>query len=105
MGLSRTENAMARRRSVRGAVATAALALFLTLVLAPASPARAATLEGVTFPDRASVGGSELVLNGMGVRVAYVFVHVYVAGLYLPQKTHDGAAAVAADEPKRIVLH
>lgn len=72
------------------------LALALTL-------AHAGTLAGVTFPDTATVAGTQLSLNGMGLREKYT-IDVYVAGLYLGQKTHDGAAAIEADAPKRVVM-
>ena len=64
----------------------------------------AATLAGVTLPDSANVGGKSLVLNGIALRTK-MGVKVYVAGLYLAQKSRDGAAIINADEPKRIVLH
>lgn len=66
--------------------------------------AHAASLAGVTLPDTATVVGQPLVLNGMGLREKY-FVDVYVGGLYLVAKSTDGAAAVAADVPKRMVMH
>jgi hypothetical protein len=66
--------------------------------------AHAASLAGVTLPDTATVAGKPLVLNGMGLREKY-FVDVYVGGLYLGEKTTNGAAAVAADAPKRMVMH
>ncbi|MFN7143032.1 MAG: chalcone isomerase family protein [Myxococcota bacterium] len=72
------------------------LALALTL-------AHAATLAGVTLPDTATVGGTQLSLNGMGLREKYT-IDVYVAGLYLRDRTHDGAAAIEADAPKRVVM-
>ncbi|HZR83554.1 MAG TPA: chalcone isomerase family protein [Candidatus Binatia bacterium] len=62
------------------------------------------SVQGVTFPDTSTVGGKPVKLNGMGVRIAYVFVKVYVAGLYLTTPTHDGKAATDADEPKRMQL-
>jgi hypothetical protein len=64
----------------------------------------AASLAGVTLPDTVQVDGSKLVLNGMGVRKKFV-VKVYVAGLYLEQKSSDAAAILKAEAPKRIVLH
>jgi hypothetical protein len=64
----------------------------------------AANLAGVTLPDSTSAGGHALVLNGMGLRTRFTF-KVYVAGLYLPQKSNDGPAIAGADLPKRIVLH
>ena len=39
--------------------------------------AHAASLAGVTVPDSATVGGSTLVLNGMGLREKY-FIDIYV---------------------------
>jgi len=64
----------------------------------------AASLAGVTLPDTAQIGSTSLVLNGLGLRTKYM-VKVYVAGLYLPQKSSDAAAIINADAPKRIVMH
>jgi hypothetical protein len=64
---------------------------------------RAATLAGVTMPDTIQAWGTPLVLNGMGVRTKYM-VKVYVAGLYLDQKSSDPEAIVKKDAPKRIVM-
>ncbi|MEW6270396.1 MAG: chalcone isomerase family protein [Thermodesulfobacteriota bacterium] len=75
-----------------------------SFALAGARPACAATLQGVTFPDTAAVGGKTVKLNGMGVRVAYVFVKVYVAGLYLEQPTRDAKVAIDSDQAKRMLL-
>jgi hypothetical protein len=80
------------------------LALALAGALLGAAPARAMTVQGVTFPDTSSVGGKPVTLNGMGVRVAYIFVKVYVGGLYLATPTHDATAATQTDEPKRVLL-
>jgi hypothetical protein len=84
----------------RTSIAVAALAA----VLATSAASSAMTVQGVTFPDTATVGGKTVKLNGMGVRVAYVFVKVYVAGLYLEQTTKDAQAAVQTDEAKRMLL-
>jgi hypothetical protein len=40
----------------------------------------------VTLPDTEQVGATKLVLNGMGLRTEFM-VKVYVAGLYLEQKS------------------
>jgi hypothetical protein len=77
------------------------LTLAITLALALALPAFARKLEGVTLPDSIELGGQSLVLNGMGLREK-VFIDVYVAGLYLPQKTTDARKAIDEDVPKRI---
>ena len=64
----------------------------------------AATLAGVTLPDSQQVGGKTLVLNGLGLR-SKMMVKVYVAGLYLEQKSSDPNAIMKADTPWRIVMH
>ena len=67
--------------------------------------ARAATLDGVTLPDHYEVGGQSLVLNGIGVRTVTILdVKIYVAGLYLPQPSHDAAQILASAEPKVLIL-
>lgn len=43
-------------------------------------------------------------LNGLGLRTKHM-VKVYVAGLYLPQKSSDAVAIFNADAPERIVMH
>jgi hypothetical protein len=77
---------------------TALLALSLAL------PAGAGTLAGVTLPDKAEVGGQTLALNGLGLRSKF-FIKVYVGGLYLAQKERSAAKVMAADAPRRMVLH
>jgi hypothetical protein len=63
-----------------------------------------ASLAGANLPDTATVGGKSLVLNGLGVRTEFM-VKVYVAGLYLDQKSTDADAIIKSDAPKRIVMH
>jgi Chalcone isomerase-like len=75
----------------------------LTFVLLSLFQLHAATLAGVTMPDTAQVGSTNLVLNGLGLRSKYM-VKVYVAGLYLEQKSSDAGAIIKADAPKRIVM-
>ncbi len=78
--------------------AAAALAAASALVLA-----QPVELEGVKLPPQAQVGSAPLVLNGAGLRVR-VFFKVYVAALYVPQKT-DSAAVVLADKgPRRVAI-
>jgi hypothetical protein len=50
------------------------------------------------------VGGTELVLNGAGVRTKF-FIELYVGGLYLVQENHDAGKIIEADEPMAIRLH
>jgi Chalcone isomerase-like len=63
----------------------------------------AAELAGVTLPDTVQAGGATLALNGIGLRTKIV-VKVYVAGLYVVQKSSDADAIIKADAPKRIVM-
>jgi hypothetical protein len=79
-------------------VPTALLALSLTL------PAGAASLAGVTLPDKAEVGGQTLVLNGLALRTKF-FIKVYVGGLYLHQKEKTAAKVLSEDVPRRMVMH
>lgn len=80
-----------------------ALAAALATAL-PVVPADAAELSGVRLDDSVKVGDETLVLNGLGLRKK-LFVKVYVGGLYLPKKQSDGKAILAADTPRRIVMH
>lgn len=78
-----------------------------TIVLAAAigSSASAATCGDVQFADTMNVAGAPLVLNGLGIRTATMFnVEVYVAGLYVPEKSFDGDAIIAANQPWQMVL-
>ncbi len=80
-------------------------AMLLSLVIfVLASQGHAGTFANVTLPDTAQVGTTTLTLNGLGLRTKYAF-KVYVAGLYLPQKSTDPAAILKPAVPKRIVMH
>ena len=69
-----------------------------------AGTAFAAEIEGVKLADKVQVGGSELALNGAGVRKRF-FVRVYVGALYL-QKNAGSTDAVLGDAgAKRIAMH
>jgi Chalcone isomerase-like len=71
------------------------------LALASIQHLDAASLAGVTLPDTVTVGNTQLLLNGLGLRTKFM-VTVYVAGLYLAQKSSDADAVVKADEAKRM---
>ena len=79
-------------------------------MLAPTMPdaalaTRADTnVGGVKLPTSVEVGGRTLVLNGAALRKKAVF-KVYVAGLYLPAKESSAEKIIAADEPRRMVMH
>jgi hypothetical protein len=83
-----------------------AAALALTLPAAVAAPALGAVCREVQFADSATVGGAELVLNGMGLRkVTFLKVKVYVAGLYLGEATGDAGRILGSNQPWRLALH
>ncbi len=63
-----------------------------------------AELAGVKVPDTATVGGQQLVLNGLGLRKKAIF-SVYVGALYLPATSSDPAAIIALEAPKRMEMH
>ena len=74
------------------------------LLLLAAVNVQAAELEGVMLEDRVRVDGQELQLNGIALRTRYIYVKVYVAGLYLPEKATTARGAFDLRGPKRIVL-
>lgn len=84
---------------LRRAFAAASLATALFAAL----PAQAADIAGVRFDDRTTVAGTDLALNGAGLRTRFM-LKVYAMGLYLPRRadTPDAIATVAG--PKRIQI-
>lgn len=73
--------------------------LILAILMVGATGAWAGDLAGVTMPDSAQVGDDTLVLNGMGLRKKAI-IKVYVAGLYLAEKSGDAGSILAADSPR-----
>ncbi|HXG58000.1 MAG TPA: chalcone isomerase family protein [Thermoanaerobaculia bacterium] len=69
-----------------------------------AFPADAASVGGVNLEDTVTVGNQTLVLNGAGIRKK-LFIKVYVGALYLPARQTSERAVLAADSPRRMVLH
>lgn len=71
---------------------------------------QARTFEGVEMPDKITVQGRELLLNGMGIRKAtFLKVKVYVAGLYLAKSksempVQDAEKIVNGNEMKQVLL-
>ena len=60
-------------------------------------------VEGQAFAKRALVGGTELQLNGTGVR-SVAWFKGFAAGLYLPQRSTSLVQVLAARGPKRLTL-
>lgn len=75
------------------------LITMLAVLLVMAPMAGAVEVHGVIMPDKLTVAGETLVLNGAGLREKYfVGVDVYVAGLYLKEPSTDADAITSADE-------
>ena len=74
------------------------------LGLALAGAAYGASVAGVDLADSARLGDVGLVLQGGALRSKMMF-KVYVAALYLPAKSSDATAILAADQPRRMEMH
>lgn len=65
----------------------------------------AASLDGMEFPDTVQGQNGALVLNGLGPRLATMAkVKVYVAGLYLPEKTGEADAIIRSSGEKMLMM-
>lgn len=86
---------------LRYGAAIAALATVASLSV----PARGADCIGVNIPETTKASGADLALNGSGIRKATMLkVKVYVASLYLPQKSADAAHILDTQQPWQLVL-
>jgi hypothetical protein len=74
-----------------------------TFLIPNVSTVYARDISGISLPEAVSVNGRELSLNGTGIGKKLLF-EVYVIGLYLETRTSNAAAAIKAEEGKRIVL-
>jgi len=79
-------------------MATIALTMLLAL------PAQSAEKAGIIFLDTQTVGNQQLWINGLALREKFVF-DVYVAALYLKEKSQDAEAILAKDEPRMMIMH
>ncbi len=98
------------RATLRPAVSCLAVScLAISSLVAPvllAGPARAAERDGVVVADTIAFEGSTLPLNGLTLRTYSILsVPIYVAGLYLPARTHDAESVIASDQPKVLEFH
>lgn len=66
--------------------------------------ASALEVAGVKLADSVHLGSGDLVLNGAGLRTRFFF-KVYVAALYLGEKTHAAEAALNQAGVKRVSMH
>lgn len=77
--------------------------LFTAVFLVSVSSAQTKA-GGVTLPDMETFKEHTLLLNGVGVREKLWF-DLYVAGLYLNEKSNDANAIIDAEKPMAIKLH
>jgi hypothetical protein len=66
--------------------------------------ADAKVVKNITIPDTYNAGGTNLVLNGTGIRTKFM-MDIYIGALYLKAKGSNGATIAAADEPMNVRLH
>jgi hypothetical protein len=65
------------------------------------SAAHAADLEGVSMPDARVVDGTQMRLNGIGLRTfSALGIRIYVAGLYLERRNGDPETILHSPERK-----
>lgn len=59
----------------------------------------------IRFPEHVQVSGSDLTLNGLGVRKAtFLKINVYVAALYAAKPLRDATALINSETPQQLVL-
>lgn len=88
----------ATRRRLLGAALAAGGAVAPAGVLA-----QAREIEGFRFDPNLRLGGTDLVLNGAGVRRRF-FIPVYVAGLYVPERSSDPEVLLRQRGPRRMAM-
>ena len=79
------------------------LSALLLTVAAAGAWAQALEVEGIKLDATNQVGATALQLNGAGVRTK-VFFKVYVAGLYVPQKTANAGQLLAQKGARRVTI-
>jgi hypothetical protein len=79
------------------------LTLFISFTLIVNDSFSQTVVSGVKLPDKLGFGASVRNLNGAGYREKY-FMRIYVAGLYLKEKSNDPKTIINADKPMSIRL-
>lgn len=83
--------------------ANSIIALALSAAVSMPAGAQPVEVEGQKFEPTIQVGGQTLNLNGVGLR-RRAFFKVYVAGLYVPQKSTSAATLIADKGARRVSL-
>lgn len=80
--------------------------LILAAAIVAMPVARAAELDGVRMPNTQLVNGQTLLLNGIGLRTYSIFrIRIYVAGLYLEQRSDDPQVILSSKGTKLLQVH
>ncbi len=86
---------------MKRAVLIASLLLWCAIGTAAARQCR-----DIDFPEHVQLKGTELTLNGLGVRKAtFLKVNVYVAALYVTSTSHDAKMLIDPGTPAELILH
>jgi hypothetical protein len=79
--------------------------LAVALIVWRVGPVAGKACRGVHFPEETSVQTGPLRLNGLGLRERTLFrIGVYVAALYVAQKSTDAHTILTSHTPKQLVL-
>jgi hypothetical protein len=79
---------------------------FAALLMLGTAAVHAKECNGVSFPEQLQVNGTDLKLNGLGMRKAtFLKVKVYVAALYVTRPSRDPQALIESSGPQELVLH
>jgi len=80
-----------------------AVLLFSLFIICHSTPARALTVENVTFSDTVQIGGKPVPIHNAALLRYLKIIKAYVAALYLP----EGVATeqVLSDVPKRLEIN
>jgi hypothetical protein len=82
-----------------------ARSLLLLVVVLGASAAHGKECKGVNYPDQVEVDGTQLSLNGLGIRKATALkINVYVAALYVARTAKDPNMLIKTDAPSQLAL-
>jgi Chalcone isomerase-like len=83
-----------------------AVALASLLLLSSLGAAAAKECKGVDFPEHVQVKGTDLALNGLGMRKAtFLKVNVYVAALYVTRPSREPQPLIDPATPAELTLH
>jgi hypothetical protein len=80
--------------------------LLVLLLAAQVSEGQERRCRDVGFPEHLQAAGTDLSLNGLGMRKAtFLKINVYVGALYVVQPSRDARALIGSDTPQELILH